>query len=676
MKIEATNTRNKIPHKVTFGRALTPKELVEYKKTLAEAKNKIGNDGKSVLIVPDTCLPQASEYNTGVGNLSSKKSLEFFDFMKNYLDINSIEILPAGEISPYQNGKFFCAYNSSAFSLSPHQINLELLTTPEFNSLITENDIKKVVYENKYNSKILSDANRWVNYENVVNPNSPFDLTLRKAYEKFITLQEDNPLKKAFKEYKKENKDWLEPKALFKALTKEYNDNSNWKEWAQQDKELLIDIDKTKQKRIKSLLSSNKQETEFYYFKQFLADKHLEHARKELNKKGLKLIGDCLIGFSYDERWAYQKAFNQEYSIGWGLPALDYETITKKGSEAETLLKRKVQLFAKRYDSIRFDVSWAYINPKLTPYDWKNGAPYSNNREFGAKILDNIDKYVKEIKGKDFDVKNLIHEFDASPADFQMVVNTQQGPRWQNPMMNRTKALGTTYMSPTWGNNETYLKLNNNTPNFILGAGNHDPQPLRQIAYAIPDINGEIHKPAQIEYLSKLFNINQQTLNNPIEFIKAKFAEILTAKHNQFFYIDVFGNERRFDSQIQNTPQNYRHKIPENYEQAYIKEVEKGHAFNPMDALEKVFKIKKLDKKEPKLYAKIVEFKNILQAKTDIFINNLMEVNSNNTTQKEKIKNISKKSTKASLLLGTVVMLIGGTIYFFSNKQIKEKGNN
>ena len=257
-----------------------------------------------------------------------------------------------------------------------------------------------------------------------------------------------------------------------------------------------------------------------------------------------------------------------------------------------------------------------------------------------------------------------------------MVVNTQQGPRWQNPMMNRTKALGTTYMSPTWGNNETYLKLNYNTPNFILGAGNHDPQPLRQIAYAIPDINGEIHKPAQIEYLSKLFNINQQTLNNPIEFIKAKFAEILTAKHNQFFYIDVFGDERRFDSQIQNTPQNYRHKIPENYEQAYIKEVEKGHAFNPMDALEKVFKIKKLDKKEPQLYAKIVEFKNILQAKTDIFINNLMEVNSNNTTQKEKIKNISKKSTKASLLLGTVVMLIGGTIYFFSNKQIKEKGNN
>ena len=65
-----------------FGRRLTSEELLEYQTTLSEAKEKVGNNGKSVFIVHDACLPQNAEGNTGVGNLSSKKSLEFFDFMK------------------------------------------------------------------------------------------------------------------------------------------------------------------------------------------------------------------------------------------------------------------------------------------------------------------------------------------------------------------------------------------------------------------------------------------------------------------------------------------------------------------------------------------------------------------------------------------------------------------
>ena len=131
MKIQVGKVLNNqsIP---SFGRALTNQELLEYKETLVEAKEKIGNNGKSVLIVHDACLPQSADRNTGVGTLSAKKSLQFFDFMKNYLNINAVEILPAGEVSPYQDGKFFCAYNSSAFSLSSSRI---FLFTPWTNNM-------------------------------------------------------------------------------------------------------------------------------------------------------------------------------------------------------------------------------------------------------------------------------------------------------------------------------------------------------------------------------------------------------------------------------------------------------------------------------------------------------------------------------------------------------------
>ena len=651
MRININNTLNScIGTTPYFGRALTADELKEYKKTLNEAKEIVGNNGKSVLIVHDACLPQNASENTGVGNLSTKKSLQFFEFMKNYLNINAVEILPAGEVSPYQHGKFFCAYNSSAFSLSSHQINLELLASPEYGNLLSQDDIKTVVEANDMPKKDLL-----ANFENVVNENSPFEVVLKKAYFKFRKNEEYSHLRKEFFKYKNENKEWLEPKTLFQALSAEYR-HSNWRDWSDFDRTLLIDKSGFAQTRKAFLQTKYCEKSDFYCFKQFLADKHLAHARKCLNEKGLKLIGDCLISFSEDERWAYQPAFDHKYSVGWGLPALKYEDILDESSNASELLKQKVKLFAKRYDSIRFDVSWAYVNPNLTPCE-TNGVPYSKNTEFGSKILDRIDNYVREIKGTDFDVKDLIHEFDASPDVFQMTERTPNGERWRGPLMNRTKALGTTYMSSNWGQNQHYLYLNNGESNFILGAGNHDPQPLRQIAYGIPDINGEVYKPKQVEYLAHFFRVDKKNLENPVEFIKAKFAELMTAKNNQFFYIDVFGEDRRFDSQIKNTPENYRLKIPSNFERHYFKAVEDGHGFNPMDALAKVFKQKGLDLSHEDLYARILKFRDILLEKV---------VESSKEVKKE-FSN-QKNGTKG-LVAGAICAIAGGITFVALKKK-------
>ena len=294
MKIEVVGLSNKNLGKrsPSFGRALTQDEMNEYKKTLEHAKKKIGNDGRSIFIVHDACLPQDADKNTGVANLSSKKSLQFFDFMKDYLGIKEIEVLPLGEVSPYQDGKFFCAYNSSAFSLSPHQINLELLTTPQYSSLLTKSDIDNVVASNtKPNKETI------VNFQNVVNKDSSFDNALKKAFFKFKKGEDIGNLRTKFAQYINENRDWLEPKGLHLALTEEYK-GKNWREWAKTDKDILIDKKGSTLDRINFLTSKYKDQIHFYYFKQFLADSHLAYAREKLNERGLKLIGDCLISFS------------------------------------------------------------------------------------------------------------------------------------------------------------------------------------------------------------------------------------------------------------------------------------------------------------------------------------------------------------------------------------------
>ena len=650
MRIAADRVLNKRQN-ISFGRALTSKELVEYRATINEAKKKIKNDGKSILIVHDACLPQSADKNTGVGNLSSKQSLEFFEFMRDYLNINAVEVLPAGEMKPIKDGKFYCSYASSAFSLSPHHINLDLLVTPEYGRLITQDDIKKVVQANNIEQKDLV-----VNYENIVNKGSVFDQTLNKAFLNFKSSRKVNSLKEEFEQYKKKNADWLEPKVVFNALSNEYG-HDDWHKWNDLDRNLMSDDSDIAKERIKALNSKNTQDAEFYKFKQFMADRHLSQARKNLNEKGIKLIGDCLVGFSKDEIWANQKALDLSTTIGWGVPSFDYTNIENPNSESAKLLKKKVQLFANRYDSIRFDVSWSYVQPML-----HSNKGRAKGIDFGDKLLKQIESHVKEVKGPKFDVSDLIHEFDAAPEDFEMVRNYGRGYEFRKEIQNRTKALGTTYMSNSWGNNQHYLSLNQHLPNFVLGAGNHDPQPLRQIAENIPDFDGRYHKVGNIEYLSRLFGTPKEKLENPVEFMKAKFAEVVSAKHNQYFYIDVFGESRRFDSQYHNTGDNYRQKIPSNYKQHYFKSLEEGFAFNPMDALARVFKLRGWNELEPELYKKLIKFSKILAEKADVAVQIGAQISQTQRTQ---------KSPVAVALIGVTAALTGG--YAFVNATSKNR---
>ena len=89
----------KVQTDISFKRALTSDELTEYKKVLSEARSVANNGGNSIFIVHDSCLPQALETDTGVGHLTSKSSSEFFDYIKTYMGVNSVEVLPQVKFS-------------------------------------------------------------------------------------------------------------------------------------------------------------------------------------------------------------------------------------------------------------------------------------------------------------------------------------------------------------------------------------------------------------------------------------------------------------------------------------------------------------------------------------------------------------------------------------------------
>ncbi|MBO6087535.1 4-alpha-glucanotransferase [bacterium] len=645
-----------LQNRISFQRALRADEIEEFNQVRDEAKKYAGQTGKSIFIVHDACLPQALNKNTGAGNVTTHDAQEFFRYMKTYLGFNTVKFLPAGEIWPRLG--MYCSYAGSALSLGKHQINPELLTTDEYENILTPEEFKQIVLSNT-----KPDKDTIANYANVIDDGSPQDIALKKAFERFKNLPQNSKLRQKYLKYVSENNDWLEPKAIFRVIQKEHG-GKRYKDWEEcLDKVLYEDSVSAdvRQARINEILENNKDETEFYKFKQFLADEHLAKGRKMLNDMGVKLTGDCEIGFCDDEKWAYPNAFKRNCYIGdkdWGLPCLEYDTIKDPNSASAKLLKRKVQLNARRYDCIRFDVGWAYVTPRIFTSDGRRYEMF-----MGEELLNFIENSVKEIKGNDFDLRDLTYEFEGGNI-------YDYSGNMHDFVKKRMKIFGTTYMSEDWGSNDAFLKRGWLPDEFVVGVGNHDPQPLRQIANNIVDTSAEegnnLHKNPAINPLARILKLNPKTLEDPVEFAKAKWAEPMMAKNNMMFYIDVFGREERFDMQNLNATvhpeKNYARKIPSNYQESYHNAVREGYGFNIMDALEKVFKAKELDKSYPQLYQKIVKFRDILYEE-DVIKSENLTTNSNKT---------SGKFLKPLLITAGILTSAGVAVKAFSNN----KNNN
>ena len=548
---------------INFERRLKPSEEAEYSEILNRGRDKcIGKnpDGKkSILIVPSSSLPN----KTGVGNLNSKESQKFFDFAEQYWGINEVQILPIGQYFNYKGE--YPIYSGSSMDLGNHVIDIQ--------RYVPEEDFDEIVKSNNIKGR--------VNFSNVVDEGSIQEKVLKKLFK-------SGKYQKEFEAYKSENLERLEPKALYNAL-REINKSHNYKDWNNIDKNLFnrdVVSEKEFEARVKEIKSLKGEKMDFYYFKQFLAEDSLKNARENLHKKGIKLNGDMLCGFSFDEVWANPKAFIPETSIGWSLPALDFDS-----KEGQKLLRKKVKFFAQRFDGIRIDASWTYANqPQI-----KNGV--TERKYYADKILNIIDDEVKKVKGAEFDSRNIMHEFAASDIDF----NIYDGAELKPYVKERVKIYTSDHLNEGWGTNYSFLKRGWSADSFIIGARNHDSGKI-------------ISSDEQVNALSKILKIPAEKLKDKKEFVKAKLAEPFGAKNSMIYFADALNIDKQFQGNSDKTL-NYAVQIPLDYQDKYFSSLEKGEGFNPMDALEKSFKAKGFDKTEPDLYKKIVKYKKILEQK-------------------------------------------------------------
>lgn len=593
--------QNYRPNNVSFGN-LTKEEKEAFVQTKQAALDIIGRPDRSVFIYSSACLPQGAENNTGTGTLLSKQGDELLDVVRTFTTSNIIQDLPSGELLPKPPKGFYCAYEGSSEGLSTHLIEPEVLMDEKFGKIITPEELKAVVDANKGETKDIL-----ANFENVVEPDSPFENMLKKAHERFMAgegEQFDN-LRKEFAEYNAKNADWLESHGIFDVLSKKHG-TQTFDTWADETDKRLYDPDfsqELRDARKGQVLKENAKDIEFYNFKKFMADKCIDLAREKAHDNGFRFGGDVAYQFNLADMFGNPKAFSYDVYMGqpdMKIPALNFYQITDPESPAAKMLAQKIRLAAGRYDTLRMDMGWGYITPMLS----NSSGTYKEKKEMGSQLVDFIEKTVKEVKGGAFDTKDIFYEVEAGPEDFRAF--NDDGSIIE-PLRERMKIYSSDYMSENWGSSRVYNeKFHIGADNFIYGASNRDTTPLHELATA------EVHaarRAEQAKELSNILKMDSSVLQSGDEFIRAKNAEPLLAKNNFMFFSEFFGMLRKFNSHGDNGAENFRLKMPANPEQAYYDAVKEGRAFNLMDGLEKVFKAKGFDEKHPELFAKIVEFK-------------------------------------------------------------------
>ncbi len=608
---------------ISFGQAFTTKEKKYGYKKIEEAKKLLDNKD-IIVIIPEASLPVDESKNIGIGQLNSQYSDSFLDFMKAYTGMNIVKTLPQGNYR-YKANSYYGAYETSCLNLGSQLINLFELNEDKYGSILTSETLNKVIEKNK-----STQEKDLANFENIVLENSIFNNALKEAYQNFSKSDHPNvkKLNEEFNTYKKDYADVLEPMALYKVLQKENGSNPDFKTWKESDKNLYnsdLVSESDRNERIAELKSKYKDEIEFSYFKEFLAEKNLSDARKKINKEGLKLMGDCQIGFSKDEQWAHPKAFADANicSKEWDLPALDYVSICNDGSESNKLIKRKVELFAKRYDAIRFDVGWSYTAPilycktdeqkKALTKDYKYFSEidgYRLKNPLGDELLNIVEDTIKKTKGDAFNKDDFIYEVEAGVDDFS--VYDWEKHEVIDPFKNRKIVQSTCYMDSNYTSIdaiENQMKVPRD--NYVLMVGNHDHLALNAYAEEIDNdnvfkLNGDnVKQKKDLQYpvLSKELQLDEAKLKtDKNEFIKAKFAHLFLAKNIKMFFMDIFGRKEQFDSQRKNSKINYRYTIPSNYEESFHTAVQNGNGFNIYDSLAKAMRAKGLDKDNQKLY--------------------------------------------------------------------------
>lgn len=662
MKVNSVRSTSRL----RFGEALTTNQRKQtYKTATNEAKKALGIQNGVHLAKLDVCaFPSKPQEDTGVGKMTSPIAKQNTDKLMSYMACNALKMFPAGPVTKQRRG-YFGAYNRGAMSLGEDKINLFDLTQKKYGSILSKDDILPFVHSN--NSR-----NNLINFENEIGTSDMDEPPVAKgslpdyfymedntqkkkeilntykadetrekgplyiAWQNFEKLDETHPLKQEYNEFYS-NKSALDYDDMYTRLAlapflkaggvpflsdgeDEFRGEDIWGDGYHFFEKFDVNPDSLSQEdRVQYYLKKEKYEVmkeeykdeiDYYKFRQFIAHKQLKDYKNFVNKNlDSKLFGDCLVGFSHWEQQVYPDAFMKGAGGRMGLPVLNYFEIQNPNSAAYKLLEQKTKYYLDNFDGVRFDVGWSYINA-VYQIDGQDKFMW-----LGNSLTDNIAKWAKEVKGNDFDTKNLIYEFDnsgeLSPFRFERRGYSEDTPVEPAEILNNLKgmAIFTTEYEHNdvdkngagWMNKHFLDKnIRLNPDRYILGTNNHDGTPLWILASA-KDSKYSERRGRNIGALMRSYNnYNYENYNTPEKFAKTKAGEAFACKNHFAFYMDPLGKQSRVDSHYDQDGwgendwglEDYRKRLTLGDEEEFHKLLQQGKAYEAAEVLAYAMELK------------------------------------------------------------------------------------
>lgn len=581
------------------------------KKVIKEALEVLGKKNVS-FIAHAGSFPSKEGKNTGFGTFNSQAGHELIEYLSGLF--TAVQLGPGGKTKSVDASP----YAGTIFSANPLFIDLESLTTDDFENILSISTYRKICDENP--SKNVNRTAYSYIYEKQ-------NVALKEA---FYNFKEKKPSKfvKKFNKFKKDNAYWLENDALYEALSIEHG-NDYFPAWDNEiDKNLLNPSNDEEKKRFaarrKEIEEKHADDIEFYSFVQFLAAYQSEQTKKFALKKKIKLTADRQVAFSDRDVWAYKSLFLDGYMLGcppdyfskdgqaWGFPVINPEKMfNKDGSlgEAGKLLKALYKkMFNENPGGVRIDHIVGLIDPwvyksghKPKPEEGAGRLYSSPEHEFlsrfaiatlndlNEEVTSDKEARIKSLTDKQIDEygalleKIVIKAAEEEGADKDSIVCEDLGTLTY-PVASVMKKLDLQGMCLTQfvvpDEPDHAYRCKNIKPRSWVMAGTHDNEPIA--VWADKTVNtheGWLHGQNLAEDLYPDASDEERNeiavrLSKDANFLTfLKFVELFASKAEnvQIFFTDYFGIKETYNRPGTSGDENWSLEIPADYPELYAK---------------------------------------------------------------------------------------------------------
>ena len=269
-----------------------------------------------------------------------------------------IQMLPVNDTTHDQSWGDSNPYNAvSAFALHPHYADL--------NALARLKDKEKMMAYRRQQSELNAQGSS--DYEAVGRVKNNYLHDLYSEQGEHVKGSD------AFREFVKENGEWLYPYAAFCSLRDRYH-TAHFDDWPQ-----LSAYDKS---AVNKYCEQEKEDIDFVLFTQFILHQQLKQAKEYAQSKGVVLMGDFAVGISRDsvETWQHPEMFNMDMQMGtpaenssqngqnWRFPTFNY---ANEGTYH--WFQKRLRHMERYFDAIRIDYILGYFRTWEIPSDTEQG---------------------------------------------------------------------------------------------------------------------------------------------------------------------------------------------------------------------------------------------------------------------------------------------------------------